>query len=174
MRFVTVLLCLTLLSSAVPVMAGDVYMEPSAFIAESFGGTAPAPKTLAIAGDLKKRMSKIMGSYYTLPQATYWQQNGKTAWILEDIGKYKPITTGFVIGPDGKLERVKVLIYRESHGWEVRHDFFTNQFKGAGLKYGKKLNKRIDGISGATLSVNALKRLSALALLLDKEVRVQP
>ena len=111
-----------------------------------------------------------MGSYYKLPETQFWLKDGKSAWILEEIGKFEPITAGFVIGKDNKLERVKVLIYRESHGWEVKHEFFTRQFKGAGLKREKKLDQRIDGISGATLSVNALKRLSALALMFHKEI----
>ncbi len=110
-----------------------------------------------------------MGSHYQLSSIPYWSQNGRSVWVLEDIGKYKPITAGFVVTADGKLERVKVLVYRESHGWEIKHAFFTRQFKGAGLKYDKKLDQSIDGISGATLSVGALKRMSALALLLHRE-----
>ncbi len=159
-----------LLSSAGSVLAEDVYQSPESFIAESFGGNTPQMRSLSIDGALQDKMAKIMGSYYQLPQTQYWAKDGRTVWILEEIGKFKPITTGFVVGNDGTLERVKVLIYRESHGWEVKHDFFTRQFEGVGLKSEKKLDQRIDGISGATLSVNALKRLSALALLLHENV----
>ena len=159
-----------LLFSASPVLAEDVYQTPESFIVETFGGHSPKAQTLMIGNDLQPRVKKIMGTYYKLPQTQYWEKDGRTAWILEEIGKYQPITTGFVVGTDGKMERVKVLIYRESHGWEIKHGFFTRQFKGAGLKRGKKLDQRIDGISGATLSVNALKRKSALALLLHQAV----
>lgn len=165
---------LILLSSAGPGLAEDIYQTPESFVAESFGGTAPPVRSLAIQGPLKDKMAKIMGGYYRLSEAQYWSKDGRTAWILEDIGKYEPITTGFVVDANGKLERVKVLIYRESHGWEVKHEFFTRQFRGAGLKREKKLDKRIDGISGATLSVNALKRMSALALLLHENVSSSP
>lgn len=163
-----------LLSSASFALAEDVYQTPETFIAQSFGGTSPTQRSLVIQGAVKDKMVKIMGSYYKLPKTQYWIKDGRTAWILEEIGKFEPITTGFVVGQDGTLERVKVLIYRESHGWEVKHDFFTRQFKGAGLKRERKLDQRIDGISGATLSVNALKRLSALALVLHKEVSSAP
>ena len=163
-----------LLSSATFAVAEDVYQTPEIFISESFNGASPTKKTISINGELKDKMAKIMGSYYKLPQTHYWQKDGRTVWILEDIGKFQPITTGFVVGADGTMERVKVLIYRESHGWEVKHDFFTRQFEGAGLKREKKLDQRIDGISGATLSVSALKRMSALALLLHKEVSLAP
>ncbi|WP_069472977.1 FMN-binding protein [Candidatus Marithrix sp. Canyon 246] len=73
-------------------------------------------------------------------------------WILEEIGKKKPITTGIVINK-GRIERFKVLIFRETRGWEVCYPFFTNQFKGNSLNN----FSHIDGISGATLSVRALK-----------------
>ena len=112
--------------------AEDVYQSPNDFVAESIGDTPS--KQLNISGDLQTKVTKIMGSYYKLPKTEYWQKDGKTVWILDAIGKYEPITAGFVVTPEGTLERVKVLIYRESHGWEVKHKFFTNQFKGAGLK----------------------------------------
>jgi len=72
-----------------------------------------------------------------------------------------------VVIQDGVLERIKVLIFRESRGWEVRYPFFTDQFKGAALNHDGALNKSIDGISGATLSVRALKKIATLALYLD-------
>lgn len=165
---------LILFTSATLAVAEDVYQAPESFIAESFLGNIPAPRSLAPDSQLQEKIEKIMGSHYALPKIQYWFKDGRTAWVLEDIGKFEPITTGIVVGPDGTLERVKVLIYRESHGWEVKHEFFTRQFKGAGLKKEKKLDQRIDGISGATLSVNALKRLSALALLLHENVNSDP
>lgn len=165
---------ISIFSSASTVLAEDVYQTPQAFISESFESTPPAPKKLDISDDLKIHIKKIMGSHYKLPSTQYWTKKGRTAWILEDIGKFEPITAGFVVGDNNSLERIKVLIYRESHGWEVKHDFFTRQFQGTELKNKKRLNRRIDGISGATLSVNTLKRLSALALLLHEQVKYTP
>lgn len=152
----------------------DVYQKPEVFVAESFDGTVPAVQTLTLDDAAKARVAKIMGSHYRLPRVEYWLDDGRSAWILEEIGKFEPITSGFIVGESGKLERVKVLIYRESHGWEVKRKFFTRQFKGAGLKRGKKLSKRIDGIAGATLSVDALKRMSALAIMLHETVSPSP
>ena len=71
---------------------------------------------------------------------------------------------------DGKILDVKVLIFRESRGWEVKYPFFTDQFKDATLVTGNNLDRKIDGISGATLSVNALTKLGRLALFLHKHV----
>ena len=67
------------------------------------------------------------------------------------------------------IERLRVLAFRESRGWEVRYPFFTDQFKGVGLTDGHALDKAIDGISGATLSVRALEKLARLALYLHDQ-----
>ena len=90
-------------------------------------------------------------------------------WVLDEIGKELPITTGIIVN-NGAIERVRVLVFRESRGWEVRHDFFTNQFKGAGMTKDGRLDRQIDGISGATLSVRAVEKLARVALLLDPRV----
>ncbi|WPJ97632.1 FMN-binding protein [Coraliomargarita algicola] len=146
----------------------DIYLEPDSFIQQSFEGT-PEQKVLWLTKETKARIKAVFGSDYPGLRIRYWQQGPRTAWILEEIGKVKPITTGFLIEGDAMLQ-MRVLIYRESHGWEVRYPFFTDQFTGLQLSPEQKLNKKIDGISGATLSVNALTRLSKLALFLHQEV----
>ena len=80
----------------------------------------------------------------------------------------------FRLKGDDRVERVKVLVYRESRGWEVRHDFFTTQFTGATLQANERLDRPIDGISGATLSVRAVTRLTEIALLLHRHVTQAP
>ena len=87
--------------------------------------------------------------------------------ILDEIGKTQPITIGFVVIGD-KVEQVKLLIYRETIGAEVRRTSFTNQFKGATLGSNGKLSRRINNIAGATLSVRALTELGRVALYLEE------
>jgi len=100
----------------------------------------------------------------------YHAEGQRTVWVLEEIGKYKPITVGISVS-DGAIEKLQVLAYRESHGWEVKQDFFTRQFIGAKLSKKWRLDEDIDGISGATLSVRALKKLARLALYFDSVVQ---
>jgi hypothetical protein len=100
----------------------------------------------------------------------YWARGARSAWILNEVGKEKPITVGIVIEA-GKISRLKVLAFRESRGDEVRHDFFTRQYQDRRLQEDLQLDRAIDGITGATLSVRALNRLARLALLLDQERR---
>jgi hypothetical protein len=151
-----------------PLAAEEVYLEPDAFIRQSFVDE-PEQKVLWLGKELKESIEDVLGHGYKGLRIRYWQSGDRTAWILEEIGKVELITAGFVVEGDA-LREMQVLIYRESHGWEVRYPFFRNQFTGLKLAEGNQLDRRIDGISGATLSVNALVRLSRLALLLHGEV----
>jgi hypothetical protein len=151
------------------VAARGVYQEPDEFLRETFAGAPPVPKAVWITPELESAVAAILGHPPAAMRVRYWDDGGRTAWIVEEIGKEKPITTGIVVN-DGAIERVKVLIFRESRGWEVRHDFFTAQFSGATLDEQRELDRPIDGISGATMSVNALTRLARVVLYLDRHV----
>ncbi len=154
--------------TAPAVAATKVYEKPSDFLERHFGSI---PKTQVI--DLDKAdqtvLKKILGHQPESRRIRYWQSGGKVAWILNEVGKTQPITTGFIVS-GGKIVEIKVLIYRESHGWEVSRPFFTRQFVGASLKDGKKIDRSIDGTVGATLSVRALTKLSTAALYLTEQV----
>ena len=145
----------------------DVYLAPDAFLSEAFGGAPPKAAKLWLTASHRGAIEEILGHGLGVLRLAYWRAGERTAWILEEIGKVKPITTGLAV--EGRaIERVRVLIYRESRGWEVRHDFFTSQFVGARLDDRLRLDRRIDGISGATLSVRALTNLARLALYLHR------
>ena len=170
MRYIFHLLLLALFSATA--VAGGVYQEPDAFIAEAFADNPPKPEVIWPDKKLKAQMKDILGHDYRGLRIRYWKQEQKTAWILDEIGKDKPITTGFVIN-QGRIERVRVLVFRESRGWEVRHAFFTDQFDKASLQRNTELDRTIDNISGATLSVRAVTKLARVALLLDQAVNSQ-
>jgi hypothetical protein len=163
--FFTLLLLTTLPTAG---LARGVYQEPAAFIDEVFKGSPPAAKRLWLTGDIKQVATQILGHPPNSLRLRYWGQGHRSAWVLEETGKEKLITVGIVIAQN-RIERLKVLVFRESRGWEVRHDFFTKQFNDARLLENKQLHKHIDGISGATLSVRALKKLSRLALYLHTQ-----
>ena len=148
----------------------EVYLEPEVFIANTFA-SEPEIKTIWLKKDIKAGIKELTGLDYPGLRIRYWEVENKRAWILEAIGKVKLITTGFVT-QDQNIEEMRVLIYRETHGYEVQYPFFRNQFKGLHFRSNNnyKLNKKIDGISGATLSVNALTKLAKIALYLDRSV----
>ena len=145
------------------------------FIHDAFYGEVPERQKIKLDADLKDQIKKILGHRMRGSRLRYWQQDDRTVWILEEVGKTKPITTGLIVvggKSDGKIEQLKVLKFRESRGGEIRYPFFTDQFKGVGLDDRNDLDQSIDGISGATLSVRAMKKLARVAILLHNHVSV--
>jgi len=154
------------------VVAQEVYQTPEDFLKETFQNTVPEPRLLWLTGERQKVAEQILGHKSTSLRIRYWKMGEKSAWILDEVGKDKPITTGVVINQD-KIEQLKVLIFRESRGWEIKYPFFTDQFKETQLKADFNLNKTIDGISGATLSVKALQKVARLALYLHQQTALE-
>jgi hypothetical protein len=164
-------LLLLFVACALPIALADeqVYLAPEAFLAESFG-TPPQPSMLWITAEIQPELEKILGHPPPRLRQRYWKDGAKTAWILEEIGKEEFITAGFVVAND-RIERARVLIYREGRGMEVRYPAFLKQFDGVQLADGKRLSKRIDGIAGATLSVWAMERMARTALYFHHHVQ---
>lgn len=169
MRLLSLPVCLVLLFGGPQASAEEVFLTTEAFLAQAFPDSPPPPAMLWIADPLREETIRILGHSSVPLRTRYWRQEQRTAWILEEIGKEEPITVGLVV-QDGKLEMIKVLVYRESRGWEVRHDFFTRQFWQAQLQNKDELDRNIDGIAGATLSVNAMRKVARLALLYHRHV----
>jgi hypothetical protein len=149
--------------------AKGVYQTSDEFLQSVFTQSIPKTKMLWMTGKVKKTATRILGERPGQLRVRYWRVDNKTAWILEAIGKEKLITVGFVI-EDNKLQLVNVLTFRESRGWEVKESFFLEQFDQAQLNSNLQLDRSIDGISGATLSVRVLRKLSRLALFYHQSV----
>lgn len=146
------------------------YLAPATFLEQAFPDGVPEPQLVWLTGERGDRTQEILDHRPASLRVRYWRKDGRTAWILEEIGREKPITAGFVV-EDGALADVRVLAFRESRGWEIRHEFFTEQFDGLQLTTERQLSAHVDNITGATLSVNAMRRMARLALYLDAEVR---
>ena len=146
--------------------AKGTYQQPEEFVTDAFS-QQPEPRVIWIKGELRKQIDQILQHKYKAKRIRYWQLDNRSVWVLEEVGKKKPITLGIIID-DNKISRLKVLVFRETRGWEVRYPFFTKQFNQLSLKEDNSLSESIDGISGATLSVRALRKLAQIALLLHK------
>jgi len=167
MMYKLIFTCLVIIS--VNSYAKGTYQQPDEFVSEAFTQQAE-PQIIWIKGDLRNQIEKILQHKYKAKRIRYWQHGSRSVWVLEEIGKKKPITVGIIID-DNKISLLKVLAFRETRGWEVRYPFFTKQFNQLSLKDDNSLSGTIDGISGATLSVRALRKLARIALLLNKNIR---
>ncbi len=145
----------------------ETYKTTEVFLKENFTGKVPPAKYVWLRDDLKKKVNAILSHPYGKLRVRYWMSGNKSAWVLEEIGKEKPITTGIIVN-NGKISKAEILAFRESRGWEVKYPFFLKQFSQASLKGNNQLDRNVDGITGATLSVRAVTKLARIALLLHK------
>lgn len=143
-----------------------VYAQPADYVSGAFQGGTPTQEILWPSAELRVQLADILGHKPSL-RFKYWAANGRTVWILDEIGKDRPITAGVTIAHD-RIENVKVLVFRESRGWEVKHDFFTRQFANLWLDSQHALSGKVDNITGATLSVKAMTRMAKAALLMHQ------
>jgi hypothetical protein len=157
-------------SVCLPTAAGaaTVYETQAEFLDRAFSHSPPEPNLLWLSGERKSAVRQILGHDYPALRLRYWCRADRSAWMLEEIGKELPITVGIII-EKSYIKNLRVLTYRENRGGEVATPAFTDQFNKAALEHGGKLDTGIDGISGATLSVQALTRLATMALLLHAE-----
>ncbi|MGB5079209.1 MAG: FMN-binding protein [Burkholderiales bacterium] len=165
------ILAVALALGAAGLARGEIYQEPEAFLAEVFG-SIPAPKVLWLNKEIQAEASAILGHPPAQLRQRHWSDGRKSVWILEEVGKDELITAGFVVA-DARIDHVRVLVYRESRGGEVRRSSFLKQFQDARLAPGNRLDRDIDGIVGATLSVGAVERMARLALYFDRKSREQ-
>ncbi|MGA9574584.1 MAG: FMN-binding protein [Lysobacterales bacterium] len=150
------------------VLSASVYETQPEFLSRAFPGAPPEPGVLWLSGERKSAVRQLLGHDYSALRLRYWCKDGRSAWVLDEIGKELPITVGIIIEKD-TIRSLRVLTYRENRGGEVATPAFTDQFMNASLKESNDLDVRIDGISGATLSVQALTRLAAMALFLHTQ-----
>lgn len=144
------------------------HQSKEAFLAQAFQQGEPKWQMLRLNKALKQQLKATLGHRYSASRIRYWRDQQRSAWIIDEIGKEQPITIGVVVEND-HIEHVNILVYREERGGEVYQDFFTRQFHKLTLQQ-DRLSASIDGITGATLSVNAVTRVAKMALLLHQQV----
>ena len=80
------------------------------------------------------------------------------AYLDNVKGKSQPITYAVFFDSQGMVEESHIIKYREPIGGEVSNQYWLNQFFGKSWESDYKIGSDIDGISGATISVNAVTR----------------
>jgi Na+-translocating ferredoxin:NAD+ oxidoreductase RnfG subunit len=131
-----------------------------------------ARQVVPAAPEMRARMKTVLRttepSIWEEQYVTFKATRGDTvvgyAIIDEEIGKHRPIT--FVVGvrPDGSINDVAVMAYREAYGGEVRSKRFLTQYRRKNVKSGLQTYTDIQNIAGATLSVDAASRAVKKAL----------
>jgi hypothetical protein len=145
-----------------PDFVEEVYLTAEEALKLAFPGSdRREEERVKLTPEQKGRVERRLG--WRLERDTYTIHKGFSggkldgyAVITEEIGKYKPITFMVKAGPDFRVERVDVLVYREPRGGEVRKARFLRQFRGKSAGSPLRINRDVLNITGATLSVRAM------------------
>ena len=127
-----------------------------------------AAQANAISGLARRELDE--GGFYCYRATRDGELTGY-AVIVSQVGKVRAITHIVGVTPDGRVGRVAVMIYRESHGGEVAAERFLEQYRGLSLDDPVRIDADVMNIAGATLSGNAIcrgvrKALAAVEVLL--------
>ena len=139
------------------------------FLQQVFADKEPQPGLLSLRGELRERVTKVLGHPYRGMRLRYWHSDEISAWLIDEKSKDMPMTVGVAVGPGGIVD-LEILVYREPRGGEVHQAFFRRQYRGMTLGENDALSGQVDGITGATLSVDATSRVAAMALVLHQVV----
>lgn len=106
----------------------------------------------------------IRKSYHLQKKSVFrvWDEKKEAIMILATAkGRYDYFDFMVLFDKNLKINKIKVLIYRSGHGYEITNKRWLSQFKREKRPY--RYGKNIDAISGATLSGNAItQRLNQL------------
>jgi hypothetical protein len=88
------------------------------------------------------------------PVRLAWHGSSLLGRLVVDavVGKFELISYAVGLGIDGRVHRVEILAYRESHGHEIRLPAWRRQFVGKGVAAPLRVGEDIANLSGATLS----------------------
>ena len=175
-----VLACVTASALLLPCAASaDVFWDkPSvlkAFFATSqlvtYKVIQPTP---AQAAALQQRTGRAPGAAVTVYYGVTRDHVDGVAVIDDELGQHEPITFAALVGPDGTLRRVEVMVYREAYGDAVREARFRRQFVGKTTADPVRHGQDIVAVAGATISSRSLATGARRALHLVDELVLKP
>ena len=120
-------------------------------------------KKIPIPKEIKSTAEKNAQLRFIRDQIYIWEISRNEEMIglayLDNVkGKSQPITYAVFFDSQGMIEGSHIIKYREPIGGEVSNQYWLNQFFGKSWESDYKIGSDIDGISGATISVNAVTR----------------
>ena len=98
--------------------AASIYETQKEFLNRAFSESPPEPGIIWLNGAKKSSVRQLLGHDYPALRLRYWCQAGRSAWILDEVGKELPITVGVIVEKD-YIRSLRVLTYRENRGGEV-------------------------------------------------------
>lgn len=141
---------------------GRVFLTEDQALEEIFGeGVRAEPDRARLDAASVRRIAETSGSSAVSagPDTRRVYRGGRLvgyAMVLEERGKYRPITFMVGVDPAFAVEGVEVLVYREDRGDEVRHGRFLRQYRDKTIEDPIRTHRDIVNITGATISVTSM------------------
>ena len=160
---------------AVPAAYATEYMSIEAAQRAAFpDATAFTPVLLNLDADARARLAAVARPPGARDPKVWRAMAGSrllgTFFADAVIGKQEYIGYALALDAGGRVLRLDVLDYRETHGWEIRNERWRGQFTGKTAADPVEVSRDIANISGATLScrhvTDGVRRLLALHALL--------
>ncbi len=174
---IKIILSAAVLSAAVSTFPGvtrgaqGTFWEKDAILAEFFpGADAVEPVRVDLSGEAASRLKDRLGYVPKAPLGLWvGKKDGAVlgwAVIDDEKGMHEPITFAVLVGPDGRVQRQEVMVYREPEGDGVTQARFRRQFVGKTSKDALRAGVDIRIVSGATISSTSMamgvKRAAAI------------
>jgi Na+-translocating ferredoxin:NAD+ oxidoreductase RnfG subunit len=162
-----------------PALGGQVYLReadaPRAIFPASTGATR---KVLDLNDTELGAISKAIGRKVEVRSYPYLEVRSDQGvlgaiFILDVVGQSLPIQFAVGVTPDGAIQDVQVMVYREPQGDAIQEKRFRKQFVGKHLTDPIALGKDIDAISGATISAQSATYAARKALALAQVLRAR-
>lgn len=120
---------------------------------QAFPGLGLTKTPTTVTAEQQAKMTDVSSVSQPFDGKSIWKA-ADGGWFIIDqvVGKHEFITYSVAINPDGTVKLVEIMEYNESYGYEVKETSWLQQFIGKTASSPIKLNKDIQGISGATLS----------------------
>ena len=155
MRILFIILSLALLAG--PADARTLVSEAKALKAAFPAASQFVPRKLSPTAVQLQQLGKALGRKASSVPRLFEardenQESLGWAFIDSEPGKFLPMDYLVAVSPQGTILEVQLLVYRETHGHEVRSRRFRSQFKGKSLDDPIQLDRDIDAVSGATIS----------------------
>lgn len=145
-------------------LSAEVYYTREEALKEVFPDASKIEeKTLSLSKEQKEKVRILLGtskvySDFTYNEAVKDNQIIGYAVISDAMGKRMHFTYMVAVNPNGSIEMVKILEYKELFGRRIKEEGFLNKFREKTIKSPLRINVDIDNVTGATISSMALTK----------------
>jgi len=176
-RFLAITIGMAIICSPI----SGIYIKHYSTVDESLAkhfpdATTVSSQNIEISGDIKSKIENFLGVAIRNKSAEIYvlERDNEIAGygiVLDELGKYEPITLITSINPDNTVKDIAILTYREKIGSSVRKRRYLKQYFGKSLDDPLALHKDIDGITGATVSSWSVTTAVKKSLLIVEDLK---